>query len=420
MQLYSYQKDILDKDPLKTGIFLATGLGKTVIALLLAEGNTLCVVPKTLREDKTWQRNLEQIDNHKITKLRVISKEDFKKLAPSLRKFDTVILDEAHQLAGITPSTRYRKKVQIPRASQIFEGLCYYLKEYPPKRLYLVTATPIRSPMAVLGLAWLLGVHWDYYKFRERFYFRIPIPHREIWTPKKDKQTMEKLAELVNKLGITGRMEDYVDVPEQTFVIKNVGLTKDQARKLKVIHQEFPDPIVLIGKKHQIENGVLTGDEYNEPQIFNDNKIEAIEEMLLQYPKLLIFAKYKMQIQKIAKHFEKDIKVFTLTGDTKDRGQLMKDAEASERCIVIAQSGISAGYELPSFRCTIFASMDYSVVSYIQALGRTLRVNHLQKNLYVTLLAGEIDNAVNKAIQLKQDFNEKIYYEKGSKLWDPV
>lgn len=87
----------------------------------------------------------------------------------------------------------------------------------------------------------------------------------------------------------------------------------------------------------------------------------------------------------------------------------MTMAEQVTPCMVIAQSGISAGYELPSFRCTIFASMDYSIVNYTQALGRTLRINNLQKNLYVYLLAGEIDKAIYKAIENKEDFNEAIY-----------
>ena len=53
--------------------------------------------------------------------------------------------------------------------------------------------------------------------------------------------------------------------------------------------------------------------------------------------------------------------------------------------------------------------MSYSYVDYAQALGRTLRINNLQKNLYVYLLAGEIDKAVYKAIENKGDFNEAIY-----------
>ena len=182
---------------------------------------------------------------------------------------------------------------------------------------------------------------------------------------------------------------------------------------MKTISLDYPEPIVLLGKKHQIENGILTGDEFNKAEFIKDNKLEVIEELTYEYSKILIFAKYKLQIQKIKEYFEKKgIKIFTLTGDTKDRGTLMKEAETSEKCIVISQSNISAGYELPSFRCTIYASQEFSHVNDIQSRGRTLRINALNKNLYVYLSSGEIDKAVNKSLEIKEDFSLAIYANK--------
>lgn len=407
MKLFKHQQDIISDDPKKCGLFLGTGSGKTLTALSLAEGKTLVVAPKTTRDDKTWQKNLAKLG--KSLHLTVISKEDLRRDFLHLGQYDTVIFDESHTIAGVTPSMCYRNKKQIPKTSQVFEAALHFIKVNPPKRLYLLTATPIRSPMTVLAFAWLLGKEWPFHNFREAFYVKLPIPGREIWSPRKHTDVQERLGKAVQKLGYTGRLSDYVDVPEQTHKVVDVPLTKEQVSKLRELPTDFPDPIVLIGKKHQVEQGVLAGDEFSAPQEFPTNKMDIIDELHEEFGKVLVFAKYTAQINAIAKYFSKKTTVLTLTGATKERGELMRLAEEKSDCIVIAQSSISAGYELPSFRCTVYASESYSFVDHDQSVGRTLRINNLQKNLYVYLVSGEIDKAVRKAIDLKGDFNEKIY-----------
>ena len=154
MKLFKHQQDIIDADPKKCGIFHGTGGGKTLTALSLARGKTLVICPKTLRDDKTWERNLEKLG--KQIPLTVLSKEDFRRDWEKLPKFDTVIMDEAHTLTGVTPAIRHRNKVAEPKTSQLFDACMGYIKKHDPERLYLLTATPIRNPMAVYGLGLLL------------------------------------------------------------------------------------------------------------------------------------------------------------------------------------------------------------------------------------------------------------------------
>lgn len=407
LNLYSHQKKIIDEDPLKTGLFLSCGTGKTLTALLLAEGNTLIVAPKTIRDDKVWERQFEKTSNNIFIK--VLSKEEFKRDHTKLPRFDTVIFDESHTVCGLTANIRYRKRLEVPKASQIFEACQAYIERTNPTRIYLATATPIRNPMAVLAAAWLLGRSWDFYNWRSIFYTRIPMPGRaQIWMPKKDEDTKNRLAKAVQGLGYTGRLSDFTDVPEQTHIVKNIPLTAEQVKALKEVPMNYPDPIVLVGKKHQIEQGFLND---TEVVYFDNGKIDAIIEMTEQYEKILVFAKYTAQIKMIEKAL-KNIPVFVLTGATKDRRSLIKEAEESDRCVVICQSQISAGYELPSFRCTIFASESWSYVDHEQSLGRTLRMNNLAKNLYVYLVSGPIDKSVRDTLLMKKDFSERIYLGK--------
>lgn len=414
--LYSHQKKIIKEDKKRFGLFLGTGSAKTLTALHLAQGKILCVTPKIQNEEKNFLREAEKWGIKKdITQ---ISKEQFKKHVDTLPRYDTIIFDEAHTIAGVLPNTKWVKGYQKPMASQLYEAVVKYIEKNKPSRIYPLTATPIRSPMCVWGLATILGANWNYYQFRDTFYVKIKKGFREFYIPRNDKATKERLGKAVRAIGYTGQLSDYFDVPEQLFKEEYVEVTKAQKDRLKSIVTEFPDPLVLIGKKHQIENGTLAGDTFSKSEIIDDNKIDKLKDFALEFPKMIIYAKYTLQIEKIVKELSKEgYNVLSLTGKTKARDEVIKKAEGDKECILVIQSQISAGYELPSFPVMIFASQSYSVVDRVQAEGRILRANFLKKNLYITLITrGGIDEAVNKSIINKVDFSEHIYAEKGSNL----
>lgn len=412
MNLYNHQQGIIDDDPKWTGLFLGTGSGKTRIALELARGHVLVICPKTQKEDKNWEREVQKINKTGyIYSLNVISKEAFRRDWQTLPRYDTVIVDETHTCLGVTPNTRQRKKVIIPKASQLFEALDSYLAYNKPDRLYLVTATIMRSPMTVWAAAKILGKTWDFYEFRSTFYTRLPMPGREVWQPKRDIVSKDRLAKAVRSLGYVGRLEDFFDVPEQTHKVEMIELTDIQKKRIKELKLEYPEPIVRVGKIHQVENGTLAGDEFSLGERFGNNKIDKILDYAKEFPRMVIFAKYRKQIEQLKDVLEDEgYKVITLTGDTVNRGSLIAEANASNECIFIAQSQISAGWELPDYPVMIFASKTYSFVDYDQAVGRIHRANALKKNLYIHLVAkGGVDEAVHEAVEGKKDFNERIY-----------
>lgn len=415
MKLYAHQQKIIDEDPTKTGLFLGTGSGKTRTALLLARGRTLIIAPKTQVEDKNWEREYVGVMRNGLTMhcfITVISKETFRRDWEKLPAFDTVIVDEAHTCLGVTPNTRQRKRVVIPKASQLFEALDNYLHKHKPQRLYLCTATIMRSPMTVWGAAKLLGHYWDFYEFRAKFYTRLNMPGREVYSAKSDSDTKDRLANLVRSIGYVGRLEDFFDVPEQTFITKYIELTAKQKARLKALPLEYPEPIVLLGKKHQVENGVLAGDEFNEPESFENGKLDKIVELAAEFPKMIVFAKYRRQIIEICDALAHAGYTTThmMGGSEVDRGQLLKWANKIEQCVLVVSAQISAGWELPEYPVMVFASCSYSFVDRVQAEGRIQRANNIKKNLYIDLVVkGGIDEAVQKAITNKKDFDERIY-----------
>lgn len=410
LKLFKHQSDLIEEDPKKCLIAWGTGSGKTAVTLLLSRGKVLVVVPRVVRDDRVWEKNNIKLGTD--LKIDVVSKEEFRRDWEKYQYYDTVILDELHNLTGVLPSIIYRNKKPIPKTSQIFKTVFNFIKKTNPSRLYLLTATPVKNPMAVYATGILLGKDWDFYQFRNIYYVPIKMGNREIWMPKKDTVTQERLGNVVKKLGYTGKLSDYADVPDQTHKIINVPLNKDQTERIKQLSIEYPDPLVLIGKKHQVENGVLKGDKFNKSQVFISGKFEIMENLQQEFGKIIIFAKYTEQITQIAKYFTGKCDIFSITGSTNDRGKVIEMAEKSDKCVIIIQSTISAGYELPSFRCSVYASLSYSYVDLNQSQGRSLRINNLQKNLYVYLLSGEIDKAIYKVLETKNSFQEATYHDK--------
>jgi predicted helicase len=226
---------------------------------------------------------------------------------------------------------------------------------------------------------------------------------------------------LIQKFGYTGAISDFVDVPDQIDKRVEIELSGEQKKALTTLSFEEADALVRAARARTIENGVLYGKKIesnggktdimtNKTTFFKSHKIDYILERAVEFPKLLLFVNYTAQIEAIEKALKLEgYTVYTLTGATKDRTFIRKVDESNEPCIVIAQSSVSAGYELPSFPCCIFVSLSWRVVDHVQARGRILRMNKLKKNLYIYLVVkGGKDEACYKAIMDGNDFMEKM------------
>lgn len=417
--LYEHQKKIIQEDPKKCGLFLGTGGGKTRTALELARGKTLIIVPKQQKLDETWQRNARKFGID--LKMKVVSKEDFRRDHKKYERFDTVIVDESHFLCGMSPETRRLKGKDVPKTSQLFESLLWYVNEHNPERFYLCSATPASKPMNVFAIGTLMGKKLNFSIFRDRFYTQRRMGFRINWIPRSDKASQDLLASYIKSMGYTGKISDWVDTPEQLHKTIYVGLTPEQKRAIKDVKETEADPMVFRARQRTIENGIYYGfttvkiseteDKLERETTYYDNeKIDQVIQLAEEFPKMLVFCAYTGQIIQMQLELQKKgFKVRTLTGQTKDRATVIHEAESMPQCIVIAQASISAGYELTSFPCVVFASVSYKALDRVQAMGRVLRINALKKNIYIDIIVkGGIDEMAFNAVKNGVDFNEKI------------
>jgi hypothetical protein len=431
MKLYQHQQQVVDENKPIFGNFRGTGSGKTRTTVAIAEGTTLVICPKTQMIDRTWDK--EWIFQNKPGALFVISKEQFKK------KFkenplsvcggiypDTIIMDEVHTMCGVQPYTRQKNYVKYPKTSQIYDAIIKYIEIAKPKRVHPLTATPIPQPMAVYALSSMLGKNWDFFKFRDIFYIEKTVRGRQLYLPNRSKANKELMNKTVNSLGYTGTLEDFVDVPDQFEKVHKVEMTDVQKSKIFDLAMMFPDPLVLAGKLHQLEQGIF------EDEFLAENKTAVIDEYMQQFGRVVLFVKYTNQINYYKKYFESKYPVKILNGKTKDKERkiMAEEAEQMEECLFIAQSSISAGWELPTFPCMIFASHSYSLVDFDQAPGRIQRIHNIKKNVYIHLvnnhqyktnnptrkLLPSFDSLCLATLRDKKEFSTDLYRDDIAKL----
>ena len=391
IRFYDIQKQIITEDKLVTGVFLGTGVGKTLTCLVLGQGRILIVCPKQQKLDKTWEKNNTKFNLGKD--LTVVSKEEFRRDWDIIDGFDTVIFDEGHNMLGVLPETRQRtvtlesglkEVIQIPRTSQLFDRADSYLKKHRPSRFYIATATPSSKPMNAWAIAKLQGKNWNFFKFRETFYFPTMMGRRQVWMPKKDEVTRQRLALAVQKMGYTGSLHDFMDVPEQTHIDVKIELSAEQKKAIKKLEDEEADPLVKRSYMRTIENGLLYGKEVEQisekedkmvksTTLFKNGKIDEILARAEEFPKMFVFAAYTAQVEAIAEALRKaGHTVSTVTGQTKDRATAFEEMEKRKEGIVVVASQICEGYRVPSAPCMIFASKSNRYVHYEQGKGRIL------------------------------------------------
>lgn len=420
-ELYEHQKQVIQADPKWAPIAFGTGCAKTRTVLEMARGKTIVVCEKQQREDRTWQKNREQFDI--ILDLAILSKEEFRTHARSLPCCDTLILEEGHNFLGVYPETRTRNHVEVPKTSQLYEETLAYIRRVKPSRLYIVSATMISKPMNLYAAATLLGKNWDFYKFRSRFYVPIKMGYRTQWIAKKDKESEELLIKLFKEnLGAwTGRLCDFFDVPPETFITKHFELTKEQKEAIAEIEMSEADPMLKRTKRRSIENGILYEYEVESvgkedtmkrtTKIFKSAKNDAIIELAEEFPKLLIFANYIGQVDEIVRILKKEghKNVWALTSRSKDRGGMDARFDAADKAIIVAQAGISAGYELKTCPCTVWASHSNRALHRIQGMGRMIRSDAIKAAIYIDLVVkGGLDEQCFDSVSKGVDFNEKL------------
>ncbi len=396
-QLFKHQQDFLALNPHRSALIWSCGTGKTRTAIEWAklEGTpTLVICPKALKTN--WQREGKKWGFH----VTVMSKEEFRRDWGSFvgSNIKQVIVDEVHN-GFLTPLFK----------SQMSKSLRKFLMKTRVNRTLLLTATPFcSSPWNVFNLAYFCGQDWNYKKFEQAFFNFVRMGPRMVPVAKKGSEA--KLAKLVKKFASVVDIHDVMDVPLQHHTEPEYfALTPKQEIAIKEAYD--PLPIVRYTKQHQIENGILIGNEFAENRVFLSDKMDRLLDLVKENKKIAIICRYNYQIDELYKLTKQIKDTLIIRGDVKDRDAVTLKAESAENCVVLIQAESVEGYQLPSFELCVFASMSYAYTKWEQVCGRFLRMDKPSRTTFVYLLTegDSIDQAVYDCVQKKMDFKIELY-----------
>lgn len=395
MELFQHQKTFLLANPNKSALVWSCGTGKSRAAIeWITMGSTaLIICPKALKTN--WKREADKWG----AKVVIYTKEEFRKEWDDLPKYNEVIIDECHN-GFLTPNFK----------SQMSKALRNYLKKHDVGRVLMLSATVYSSsPWNIFQLGTLLGHKWNWAKFNYTFFDQIRMGQRMIPVAKKGIEP--KLAEITKKIASVVDIHDCMDVPLQLHCEPEYfSLTKEQERAIEDNYD--PVPIVRYTQQHEIENGILLGNEFRKPQTYENYKIERIKALCEENKKIAIVCRYNLQIEALELALRGSGKEpFIIRGDVKDRDKVCQAVERSGSAIVLIQADCAEGYQLPSFGLCVFASQSYSYVKWEQMCGRFLRMDKPSRTTFMYLLTegDSVDQGVYDAVKRREDFKINLF-----------
>lgn len=396
--LFKHQQEFLKLNPNKSALVWSCGTGKTRTAIewVKQTHSSIIVCPKSLKSN--WIRECERWNLNGLRVL-VITKEDFRKGWDTYSGYESMIVDECHN-GFLTPHYK----------SQMSKALRNYIKKHKVGRILMLSATVYSSsPWNIYQLASFLGYKWNWQKFSYTFFDQIRMGPRIIPVAKKNIES--KLATLTKRIASVVDIHDCMDVPLQLHCEPEYfALTSEQKRAIKDNYD--PVPIVRYTLQHEIENGILLGNEFREPQTYETDKIERIKAICEENKKVAIVCRYNAQIDLIRnKLHEIGKKVSVIRGDVQNRDEVCQEAERAKEFVVIIQADCAEGYQLPSFLLCVFASQSYSYVKWEQICGRFLRMDKPSRTTFMYLLTEgySLDQSVYDAVKRREDFKINLY-----------
>jgi SNF2 family DNA or RNA helicase len=355
--------------------------------------------------------------------------------------FDMVVLDEAHKVGS--HSSRQTQSIL-----DAFEAVKY--KAILTGTLHANDEMSFFMPFRFLGPDTVCPASFN--GFRQKWMYPVD-PKRYVWKPSGGMRY--EVARTVGKLSVMFKKEDCINLPgliTETIHGRMEGDQKefyDEFKKNLVAkiddmcnkcskqiccdglcddEIEAKNILVLSSKLLQVTSGFFTNTRYEvdekgveknvSPIIFfkSNPKLELLKSTIENIPKdrkIIIWSVHVPAIHIIEKElisiYGKDA-VMTCYGDQNAFEQVRVFREnANKRFMIANQKKMGVGLNIQFSSYSIFYAINYSYVTYEQALGRQDRMG--QKDVVTAFnlcLKGSVDEAVYKAMDTKEDLGVSL------------
>lgn len=377
----------------KSGLFLSTGCGKTLISLLylqILDKPALIIVPASLKnvwlqENQKFNLNLLiSTDYRNPAKIVIVSYDWVKSYPEILKEYEIVILDEVHAIADVE-TIRYKQ-------------LNEYIKSRD--RIVLLSGYPVENRLSEIFVVSLitnvLGKNW--FQFLYRYFTVIKKNNRIIKTIPKI-GSIDKIINLIKSYVFVADKEKFFDVSikKETVIVrfnlsdyqKNIinNLIEFKYYRDDRIHINCKNDLVVFQKILQIISGfVYEIDDNRElnPKFFDENpKFKLLQSIIVNKSNFLLWYLYNAE-REILQKFNKICRLSKLQTD-------------------------SRGLNLQHYKFAVYFSLPLSGGQFLQSLDRLYRIGRIEDVLSVVLLPnGEFGNKLFKMTSDKHKLTKKF------------
>ena len=322
-------------------------------------------------------------------------------------KFDLIVIDEAN--AYKNPSTRRWKVLNT------------LIK--PDTWLWMLTGTPAsQSPVDAYGIAKLVrpeGVPRFFGGFRDQVMHKLT---QFKWVPKLDS---EQIVHRALQPAIRFTKEQCLDLPEMTYVTRDVPLTAQQEKyyellRRRLIVQAAGEEITTVNaaaslnKLLQLSGGAVYSDTGEVVQFDVSNRLAVLREVIAESShKVLVFVPYRHSIELVADDLRKHGYPTAVIHGSVSAGKRTEIFERFQtkddlQVLVIQPQAASHGVTLHAANTIVYWSPVMSVETYLQANARVHRAGQKNPSVVVHLQGSGVEKRMYAMLENKVDIHNKV------------
>ena len=440
--LMSHQKKALKtayKWP-RWGFFYDCGTGKTLIGIEIHKmigGKTLVVCLRSLIENawiediKRFAPKLRYLNAHKMRKRKrfeeyiepaeivIINYESFKNDIKIYERFswDTLLIDESSKLKSHTTKT----------TKQVSEF------SYNVPNCYLFSGTPAPNhPMEYYNQMRVLNpflFDCSQYRFRNKFF--IPLD-RQGFKYELNPELKDDFYKKISSVSEVVRKSDVLDLPEKTFVFRDVELSKKEAKAYHEMIQQLvvyvensevstANQLTKIMKLRQITSGSIIDSKNDVIHKLGNSKANALIDILEEIGnnQIVIWVQFHFEVFEISNIIKKTIKekpaICTGKQSATQQDNAISQFKSGQARILIAHPGtIAHGQTLVNCHNAIYYSLSYSYEQLTQSIDRFHRKGQTHPCTYYILNATiskqkTIDKIIWDVLQCKGNIENEVF-----------
>ena len=213
-------------------------------------------------------------------------------------------------------------------------------------------------------------------------------------------------------------LDDCVDLPEQTFITRDVALTPEQNKAYKDMLNKLSteyaggqilavNEAVKANKLIQIACGVAYGTDGEHVIIPSKPRMDVLKEVIEESEgKVIVFVPLTGALESVASELRKDFTVETVHGGTSktERDRIFSEFQRGldPRVLVANASTMSHGLTLTAATTIVWYAPVHSNETYEQACARVRRPGQTRTTVIVHIAGTDVERRVYKRLQDKQ------------------